>query len=127
MRRVIVVPALVIAAWSCAGRSQRVEHRTSNNIVTREEIAAANVTTAYEALDRLRPMFLRRIPRSAKGSGSEYAVVFIDGVRRGSPDILRTVSASAIAEIRYLTASDATTHYGLDVDGGVIDVKLMHP
>ena len=122
MPRVFVVAAL-IAISACAHSAQLDEPRARNNVLTREEIAAAPVGNAYEALDRLRPSFLRPHPTGGRPA-TAYATVFIDGVRRGTPDVLRSVAANSIAEIRYLTAADATTRYGLDVQGGVIDVKL---
>ena len=122
MLRVLV--ALMIVASGCAYSGRVDEPRPRNNVLTREEIAAAPVTTAYDALDRLRPSFLR--PHATGGRpATAYAVVFIDGVRRGALDVLRSVAANSILEIRYLTAADATTRYGLDIQGGVIDVKLL--
>jgi len=123
MPRVFVIAALIAAVSGCAHSARLDEPRTRNNVLTREEIAAAPVGNAYEALDRLRPNFLR--PHATGGRpATAYPVVFIDGVRRGALDVLRSVAANSIVEIRYLTAADATTRYGLDVQGGVIDVKL---
>jgi hypothetical protein len=123
MRRAPVAVALIVVLSACA-HARLDEPRARNNVLSREEIAAAPVTTAYDALDRLRPNFLR--PHATGGRpATAYAVVFIDGVRRGSLEVLRSVAANSIVEIRYLTAADATTRYGLDVEGGVIDVKLF--
>jgi hypothetical protein len=124
MPRVFVIAALIVAVSGCAHSARVDEPRPRNNILTREEIAAAPVGNAYEALDRLRPNFLR--PHATGGRpATAYAIVFIDGVRRGALDVLRSVAANSIVEIRYLSAADATTRYGLDIQGGVIDVKLL--
>lgn len=113
----------LIALSACAHGSQLDEPRPQTNVLTRDEIAAAPVSTAYEALNRLRPRFLR--PHATGGRPqTAFAVVYIDGVRRGALDVLHSVAANAIMEIRYITAADATTRYGLDLEGGVIDVTL---
>jgi hypothetical protein len=123
MQRKVLVFSLLLVVAGCGHHNQIDEPRAQTNTLTRDEIAGAPVTTAYEAIDRLRPRFLRPHATGSRPA-TAYAVVFIDGVRRGALDILRTVAASSIMEVRYLTASDATTRYGLDVEGGVIDVKL---
>jgi len=124
MKRLFAATSLVVALWGCAHSSQVDEPRAQTNVLTREEIATAPVTNAYEVIDRLRPRFLR--PHATGGRPpTAYAVVFIDGVRRGPLDVLRSVATNSIQEIRYLTAADATTRYGLDIQGGVIDVKLL--
>jgi hypothetical protein len=38
---------------------------------------------------------------------------------------LKTIPASQVQEIRYLSARDATTRYGLDVPAGVLEVTLI--
>lgn len=125
MPRALFAFSLIIAISACGQRSPFEEPRPRTNVLTQEEIAAAPVNNAYEALSRLRPRFLQ--PHATGGRPqTAYAVVYIDGVRRngGLDEILRSIAASSIMEIRYLTAVDATSRYGLDVQGGVIDVKL---
>jgi hypothetical protein len=123
MRRAVVIGSFFLVLSSCARHNPIDEPRGQTNMLTRDEIANAPVTTAYEAIDRLRPRFLR--PHATGGRpATAYAVVFIDGVRRGALDILRSVAASSVMQVRYLTSADATTRYGLDVEGGVIDVTL---
>lgn len=115
---------VLITLSACTQRSRPEDPRPQNNVVTRDEIAAAaGVNTAYEALNRLRPRFLR--PHATGGRPqTTNATVFIDGVRRGDLEVLHTIAASSIMEIRYLASADAALRYGLDVPGGVIDVKL---
>jgi hypothetical protein len=123
MLRVFAIFATVVVV-GCAHSSQPPEPRPQTNVLSRDEIATAPVTNAYEAVDRLRPRFLR--PHATGGRpATALATVFIDGVRRGEPEILRSVAVNSVMEIRYLTAADATTRYGLDIPGGVIDVRLL--
>ena len=120
MYRTLTIAALVLAA-ACGARTQP-PARGPNNVVTQEEIATVPVDNAYDAIEHLRPQFLR--PHVTGSRRPAYAVVFIDGVRRGGPEILRSIAAKTVVQIRYLTSADATTRYGLDIEGGVIEVTL---
>ena len=82
MNRVLAVLVLFFVV-SCGGsRQQPGARRASSNVLTQQEIAATPVTNAYEALERLRPRFLR--PQSTATRTQEYAVVYVDGVRRAN-------------------------------------------
>ena len=98
--------------------------RSASNVLTKQEIATISVETLYEAVQRLRPAFLRARTTSSPGPGA-LPVVFIDGIRKGSPELLRGIRASEVVEIRYLSVQDATTRYGMNVPAGVLDVKLI--
>lgn len=114
---------LVVAA-ACTKSSQTpIGSRSSSNVLTRQEIAAAPVQTAYEAVQQLRPNFMRA--RSTASRTSAYPVVYIDGMRKGSLETLRLIRAAEVAEIRYLSALDATTRYGLNVEAGIIEVTSI--
>jgi hypothetical protein len=136
VRRAAVGLAFGLFVAACSARNQDpgndASPRPSNNVITRQELVAVQVATAYEAVQRLRPSFLR--PRTIAGAtptgpGTStpqgYAVVYVDGIRKGALDHLRTIPTSEVAEVRLLSAMDATTRYGMDVAGGVIDVKLI--
>lgn len=124
MPRSLFVVAFLVSVFGCAHSSQVEEPRPQSNVLTRDEIVGVPLATAYDAVDRLRPRFLR--PRATGGRpATAYPVVYIDGVRRGTLEVLRSVAANTVLEIRYLAAADATTRYGLDVQGGVLDVKLV--
>ena len=79
---------------------------------------------AYEAVVRFRPEFLRgrAAPGLADPAGA-VAVVYLNGVRQGAPDLLRTIPARVIVEIRYLTPAVASEQFGPYHTGGVISVR----
>jgi hypothetical protein len=120
--RVFATAALLTLA-ACSGHTPPSDRATSSNRLTADEIAAAPVNNAYDALERLRPNFLR--PRVTASRTSAYATVFIDGVRRGPLEVLRSVAATTVVEMRLINAADATTRYGLDIPGGVIEVQTI--
>ena len=81
-----------------------------------------NVPDAWEVVRRTRPEFLRE--RAQSGRTRIYAVVYMNGVRSGGPGILRNVRSGEIEQIRFVSAIDATTRYGTDHSGGVIEVSI---
>jgi hypothetical protein len=124
MKRAIAVAALAIAFAGCGGKSAPTGAlRTSADLITREEIMKQPVENVYDAVQRLRPGFLRA--RSTATRTTAYPVVFVDGIRRGDPETLRTIPTRGVDEIRYIKALDATTRYGLNIEGGVIEVKML--
>jgi hypothetical protein len=125
---ILVVTAVV--AMSCRSINPRGSARISTTnvaTVTRAaadrleyaEIGSARVANAYEAVIRLRPQFLRR--RSTTGDGQP--VIYLDGVRQGGADILRSVPATVVYEIRFLTATAASAEFGRMHPAGVVSVR----
>ena len=119
--RTISVLLLVLAAAACASTGARTSR--NSDVITAEEIQSASVSTAYEAVQRLRPTFLRgRGQTSITSSGSDLPVVYVNGLRSGSVEQLHTIPAQDVQTIRFISASDATTRYGTGHTGGVIEV-----
>jgi hypothetical protein len=125
MARSGAVPLLVlIALTACSGAAG--VRRGSSLILTRAEIGTSNGTTAYEVLEQLRPQFLRARGRSSMQNPAPlYAVVYLNDVRAGGLDSLRTIRVGEIDEIRYIGAADATTRYGTGHGGGVIHILAI--
>ena len=88
------------------------------------EIGSARVDNAYEAVIRFRPEFLRpRGAAAATEADGGAPVVYVDDVRQGGPEMLRTIPVAAIVEIRYLSATAASDRFGPLYPGGVIAVR----
>jgi hypothetical protein len=139
-RALCLVSSLVIGAVtvSCGGRTQgatasdvrpAAATRSSNNVITRKEIEGTSGSNAYEIIQRLRPTFLskRGAMRSAPTNGTNAVeavdlVVYLNNNRLGGSDQLKNISPSDIGEIRYYSASDATTKWGLGHTAGAVQV-----
>jgi hypothetical protein len=128
-----VLGLLVLAACSSNSASKAAEppetpaaSRASREVITRAQIEATPSQDAYELVQRLRPEFLRERGVSSITRGRALPVVFMDGVRRGGPEILRTLRSNEIEEIRFISATDATTRWGTDLTAGAIEVKMRH-
>jgi hypothetical protein len=92
--------------------------RPSRDLITRDEISATPATTAYEAIERLRPEYLRAV----RGGGPPN--VYVNGSSSGGISVLRSIRADNVAEIRYLDAVAANLRFGLNNNSGVINVQL---
>lgn len=122
---VLFVTLAAAAACASAGGPGNPGERRSADVITAAEIQkVTGLTTAYDAVQRLRPQFLRTHGRSTF-VGSEGIVVYVDGMQRGDLDALRQIGINDVKEIRYVNARDATTKYGTGVNQGVIEV-LTH-
>jgi outer membrane cobalamin receptor len=112
---------LLAITTACASAGAR-PSRTSD-VITIEEIESASVSTAYEAVQRLRPSFLRgRGQSSIQNPGGDLPVVYVNGLRTGGIDQLHNIPAQDVREIRFISASDATTRYGTGHTGGIIEI-----
>jgi len=123
-RTFVLAFALAITAGCSPNRQGSGAGSTSSsNVLTRQELSTVAVQNLYDAVNRLRPAFLRA--RTTSSGPGFLPEVFVDGLRKGSTEVLRTISTMEVAEIRYLSVQDATTRYGMNVPAGVLDVKLI--
>lgn len=83
--------------------------------------------TAYEAVVQLRPAFLRaRGARSIRDPSPNARIVYVNDMRHGGIDVLRSIRVEEIDEIRFISAADATTRWGTGHAGGVIQVRANY-
>lgn len=117
------IPLLVsLVALGCAGHGAAGSGST-RAVLTAEELGAETLTSAYDAVQRLRPEWLvSRGATSLTRSGGGRVAVYMDGIRFGEADSLHNIRVGDLREIRYLTGSEATTRFGTGVPGGVIHV-----
>ncbi len=127
----VAVAATIGCASRTPGESDTTPKPLRTNIVTAEEIADthADVTTAYDALLRLRPNWMA--PHGAMSSNtniSNYATVFVDGQLQGDINALRNVPAYYVAEIRYYDFTQAGARFGVrGGTTGAIEVIMKQP
>ena len=124
MHRILVVLVLVLAtaAFSgCATTPNSGSPTSGGNVLSEEDIADASARDAWELLENLRPRWLRsRGSVSLQDPEAGYPKVYVDGSTYGDLDALRSISASDIAEMEFISASQATTRFGTGHAGGVI-------
>ena len=111
--------AAILLSWllACASTKGTNSPGQSPNALTAAEISASTARNAFEAVDLLRPQWLR-----TRG-GSYLPVVYLDNTKYGEIDALRNIPAANVAEMQYMSSSDATTRFGTGHVGGAILVK----
>lgn len=130
--------AVLLLALTACSYSPRTGPRRSSNVLTVAEINELALTTAYEAVQRLRPQWLtqraspsvRSDPTEPTGiavEGRAEPTVYIDGVRVGHLEVLREMSIEDVGEMRFLSPRDATNRFGTGHTTGAILVTTPRP
>ena len=97
--------------------------RKDANVITAEELAARPTLTARQAIEQLRPQFLRVRGVTTLGNAATQDViwVYVDGTRMGTIDVLNNIGVHEVREIRYLNPSEATNRWGTGhVQGAIV-------
>ena len=81
--------------------------RIRANVITREELEASGTTNLYDAIQRLRPQWLRNASQTSYGGGGTELVVYQNTTQLGGLDALRQLAPGYAETIRYLDASTA--------------------
>lgn len=89
------------------------------NVITEADLVPLERLSAYDAVQRLRPNWLRTRGVDSFYNPSEI-MVYVDGTLAGGVDELRRVSSENVTEIRYLDSREATTRYGTGHASGAI-------
>jgi hypothetical protein len=111
---------LLVAGCATAGSSRTA---SDPNRLTQEELADFQRGSVLDAIQRLRPRWLRsRGSGSFTSAGGDFASVVIDDQPAGDWGALRALDVQDVDRIIYLRAADATTRYGTGYPGGVIQV-----
>jgi hypothetical protein len=97
-------------------------------VITAAELSQTGASNIHQAIQALRPQWLRGRPAgSMRGGARDEAVVYLDNNRYGSLNSLAQLSLGGVTEIRYLDASEATNRYGTGHAGGAIIVMMSKP
>jgi hypothetical protein len=126
-----LIASLVLAAGLTAGLTACASSpdgeraaRGPRNVLTTEELARVNATNVYDAVQQLRPEFLRtRGLMTPQNPDPQTAMVYVNGIRAGGLEALRALRVADVQEVRYLGPSDATTRYGTGHSGGAIEIR----
>jgi hypothetical protein len=97
------------------------EPTSRRDVITRAELDGSEVSNAYDAIQRLRPAWFR-VRGTTSTRGSSQIWVYVDGVRLGELERLRTIPIERIRELRHISASDATIRWGTGHSSGAIEV-----
>ena len=118
-----VLGVLLLAVASCTATGNapgEQRSRSGSGDITRAELDGQSFLSAHNAIERLRPTWLRPRGPPSISVPSPYPVIYVDGMRRGDLDELRTIAVLDVETIQFMSASDATTRYGTDHASGAI-------
>jgi hypothetical protein len=91
-------------------------------VITREQLVEHNFNTAFDAVQALRSNWLRKRGEDSFRSPTQIWV-YVDDVRMGGIESLRSIPRTGIEFIRYYDALTASARWGLDHGQGVIYVS----
>ena len=102
------------------------------NVLTAEEIdKGAQITTAYDAVARLRPMWLNPSDLTMHSVGTVGASVrvaeikvYLNDFSVGDLDYLKSVAAESVQELRFLSQNETASRFG-PTDGQVAIVLVL--
>jgi hypothetical protein len=132
--RPALVALLLASATACAsgGASAAASSTASNrSVISESELPTSGTETAYDAIMRLRPEFLRVRPaqkyslqEGAGASGPAPApALIVNGQRAGELSDLRQIAATSLRTVRYYTIEQAKRKFGMQYDGGAIEIE----
>ena len=117
------VVMVMLALAACAGHGV-ISLAVDRDVITAPELVDSNAPHALEAVQRLRPEYLRtRGPSSLLNPTAMGPAVFVDGVLLGGVDVLADIPIGELARIQYFRAWDATTLFGAGYPNWVIAVS----
>jgi hypothetical protein len=120
MKKLYVV--FIAASLGCASAPAKGPTRDSN-VITEAELEAVKVSNAFEAVDRLRPAYLRSRGRTRPNAGvSAFPTIYLDGQPYGDISTLRNIQIGQVREIHYYGTADAMTRFGSQRATGVIEI-----
>ena len=122
IRRTLAVLGIAVIASSCSAASRGTARE--RDVIARPEIVATNASTAYDAVEKLRPDFLRgRSVNTRTRASTQTPLVYMDGTRLGELGQLRSIPTTIVQSIQLISATDATTRWGTGHPAGVIEVR----
>lgn len=114
---------LAVLIWSgaCASSGQSGGASRSRDLITSEQLMEVPYNTVFEAVRALRPRWLQtRNVASLRSQERHTPRVYVDGQLRGEVNELSRLVPHEVEEIRYMSASDATTRFGTNHIAGAI-------
>jgi hypothetical protein len=97
----------------------------SRYLVTEQELESVGDRSAYEALQQLRPSFLKSRDVQTESNPIPKPVdVYVDGGQTEGLAALQSIRAGTVKEMRFYEPQQANTKFGTGHNGGVIAVTL---
>jgi len=131
-RSVLTLGIVASCAAGCAATQSAIP-LTDPDVITTDQIVKSKATNAYDVIATISPkMFIAHGAATTRGDQPSTVgrqalpvVVYIDNVKVGPIDELKTLGKVDVKEIRYLSPRVATDRWGQNHAGGVIYVTTV--
>lgn len=126
MRSLILAALMLPFVAACATGTTQTATSSSSTVLTAADLSGVTELNALDAIRRLRPNWLRSRATptpAAFASGGVLPALRVDNSERSSLDELQSMPVRDVQEIRFMSASDATTMYGTGYTNGLILVR----
>lgn len=126
----VLCSALACLTFSAASSAEAQKPKRDTYVITAEEILQSGATSAYEAIERLRPQFLRpplnsQLAGLAQTGAVTPGILVYQGDRNlGDLDVLRHIKSTEVLEIRYYRPTEASGKLGI-MDGSAAIVLTL--
>jgi hypothetical protein len=125
--------ALLLTLTGCGAASTRTAGTARDpDIISIEELDGRNYASAFEAVQSLRPQWLRvRPPTSLNVSRAQAEagelVIYVDNIRFGDVRSLQGLPVNQLESLERVEASDATQRWGTGHASGAIAIITRRP
>lgn len=119
------VATMAACASASGGGSSSSSPRMDAYVITAAEIANVGATDAYEAVQKLRPNFMRergQTSLSDPGSTDVTPNVYLNDTKVGDISALKDIPTDNIVTIKYWNDKEAQARFGVGNVSGVIQV-----
>lgn len=120
----LLVAGALLLFSACGTSSQSSSQGGDPDFISAEQMesAAERHNTAHSVVENLRPLWLRKRGQNSIENPSDI-VVYVDGSRYGTPDVLHQILANDVASMEFLSPAEATNRYGTGHAHGAILVN----
>jgi len=132
-RRAVLTLGIAVSFGAGCATTRTSTPSTDPDVITTDQIARSKATNAYDVIATISPkMFTAHGAATTRGDqpptqGRQAlpVIVYVDNVKVGPIDELKTIGKLDLKEIRYLSPRVATDRWGEGHPGGVIFVTTM--
>jgi hypothetical protein len=124
----VLLVAAIGAASGCAFQRATGDPSYDPAVITQAELDSCHAASAFDAVSKLRPMFLQSRGKLDVAPGTLPAMprVYVDDQYYGEAGTLREIPSSSILSIRFYTAAEAQYKFGRGNEAGVINIFTKH-
>ncbi|MSR22735.1 MAG: hypothetical protein EXR92_04205 [Gemmatimonadetes bacterium] len=119
-----IVAVSMLGGCASGGQTPGQSRASDNRIITLEQLTAARVATAYDAVERLRPLWLRESGARSLGTVTEIVVVAF-GQYFGDVTSLRSIPTETVREMQYMSGPEATNAYPSLANGRHLESAIV--